>query len=182
MFSCTHSELNSLLTPGLLPEGLRVLRFNYKCNTPLQPGSLTSTLTFLYLGEGLTHAIAPGVCVLPASLLRLSMTLRDHQTRVPGSLPASLESLHLDNLSDPLDLRVLPQGLKALYLGGHKQVLQPHTLTPPLLCLSFGYHYGGILHPLVCPALFPPPSSTSILDSFTTSYCLPVCCRSLCAG
>ena len=43
-------DLNCPLPSGLLPSGLRLLRFNSAYDRALQPGSLPSTLTFLELG------------------------------------------------------------------------------------------------------------------------------------
>ena len=44
-FLAPTATLDSPLHPGLLPDGLRVLRFNSGYNQPLQPGSLPPNLT-----------------------------------------------------------------------------------------------------------------------------------------
>ena len=90
-----HSELGCFLPPGLLPEGLHVLRLNTHYNQPLQPGTLPSTLTFLQLGEKFDQPLASGV--LPASLRCLSVKGRMlcHHRMLQVSLPASLERLSL---------------------------------------------------------------------------------------
>jgi hypothetical protein len=46
-FPDTCDDLEEPVPAGVLPEGLRVLRFRQSNNHPLQPGSLPSTLTFL---------------------------------------------------------------------------------------------------------------------------------------
>ena len=134
-FADPIGDLDCPLPPGLLHEGLRLLRFNSGYNHPLQPGSLPSSLTFLQLGAMFDQPLAPGI--LPASLRCLSMVAGHYHHRlVQGSLPASLERLSLWHWSQPLEVEVLPPRLKTLHLHGFNHPLERHVLPLSLLFLS----------------------------------------------
>ena len=137
------------LSPGLLPDGLRLLLFNERYNQPLQLGSLPSTLTLLQLGDYFDQPIAPGV--LPASLLHLCVvgSMEQHHQLLQQSLPASLERLRLCSWPHALQAGVWPAGLKALHLGRFDHPLQPHVLPASLLYLSF----DCFRHPLLADVL-----------------------------
>ena len=123
------------LTPGLLPDGLRLLRLSDAVTQPLQVGALPSSLSFLHLGSQLDLPLPPGA--LPEGLLYLSLR-GNRRTLLPGSLPRSLERLRLDCTLAALQLGVLLHRVKVLHLERVEEPLQPHALPTSLLYLSLG--------------------------------------------
>ena len=141
-----RSDATCPLPPGLLPQGLRVLRFSCDFNMPLWPGSLPSTLTYLQLPNSYSELLPPGV--LPDSLLHLTVGEHRRQLLVPGSLPASLERLCVD-VSSPLIVDLSSTRLKALDVRGSDVELPPHSLPATLLRLSLNrFNAPLLLHAL----------------------------------
>ena len=138
------------LPPGLLPEGLKLLRLSRGFNQ-LELGSLPSTLSFLQLGPGCSAPLVPAV--LPASLLCLSTSMDSRLCAqlIDGSLPASLQRLRLWGWSRTL-VDVWPPQLKALHLERLQEALQPGDLPASLQYLSFGYYLPFELLPNILPS------------------------------
>ena len=132
--------LQQPLPPGLLPDGLRVLRSAHGYNQPLQAGNLPARLTLLHFASGFRQPLLPGV--LPAELLYLSLPVSYYAPLVVGSLPASLQRLRLDaGFSYDVAPGVLPSRLQALHVGATHAPLQPGSLPASLLYLSTSHYF-----------------------------------------
>ena len=125
---------------GLLPDGLRALRFAHGYDQPLQANSLPARLTLLQFGWGVREPPLPGV--LPAQLLSLSLPSSCYPPLVVGSLPSSLQRLRLDGGWSYMPPDVLPQRLQALHVGATSAPMQPGILPASLLYLSTSHNFS----------------------------------------
>ena len=158
----------------VLPEGLRRLYFNDNFNTPLQPGSIPSSVTYLQLGKSynqplplnlfpssssLRHlvlgdrfnrSIEPGV--LPPSLRRLSLGFDFNRPLLPGSLPEGIQWLEMGRLfNQSIPPGVLPRSLTHLRLYHFDKPLQMGSLPSQLIHLSLGTQFNQPLLPGILP-------------------------------
>ena len=157
------------LPPGLLPHGLRRLQLDYTLTSPLQAGSIPSTVEVLQLScdnktalsavvwpSSLVHLVLQdnflplATGVLPASLQRLSMNYK-HPLAV-GVLPSSLQALELTDFDRPIEAHALPSGLTHLSLGVFNHPLTVDSLPSSLVALDLGQSFQQPLLPHVLPS------------------------------
>jgi hypothetical protein len=171
--------------PGLLPHGLRRLQFTTTSfSSPLQPGSIPSTVQLLQIVEYRQPLLVNGVTVLPSSLVHL-VSVTFNAPLLPGTLPpclqrlclcswdqpllmgallASLRAVELTAFNHPLLPGALPEGLTHLTLRDFAQPLHVGVLPSSLVSLDLGCRFR---HPLLPGAL--PPS----LRLFWHARCSP---------
>ena len=154
-FAWSRGTLLYPLPPGLLPHGLRHLQLTpwLRANSPLQVGSIPSTVEVLQLDYRPTHPLSVGM--LPSSLVHLVLWGYDFPLS-PHVLPPSLQRLHLSGWSHPLTVNLLPASLRALDLSSFDHPLPPHILPAGLTHLCFRLFN----HPLSVGSL--PPSLVSL--------------------
>ena len=160
-----------VLSPGLLPHGLRRLQLDFALDAPLQAGCIPSSVEVLQLGcstcvplsvhqlpsslvhlvlhDAIIHPLAAGV--LPVSLQRLYMRSYKHPLAV-GVLPASLQSLHMSFFNHFIEPHVLPAGLTHLSLLAFDHPLTVGALPPALVSLDLGEPFQQPILPHVLPS------------------------------
>ena len=173
VFSYTElrSQVNYSLPPGLLPHGLRRLQLDSALNSPLQAGSIPSTVEVLHVsgdldnslsierrGPSLVHLVLLGgmhlpltANVLPASLQRLGWRYYDHPLDV-GVLPSTLQALDMYWFHQPIKRHDLPAGLTHLSFFSLNHPLTPGILPSSLVSLDLGASFQHPLPPHVLPS------------------------------
>ena len=134
-YGFSRDKFNCSLPPGLLPHGLRRLDSPSDLTSPLQVGSIPSTVEVLEFYYNLPHSLSQGM--LPSSLVHLVLWGFDSPL-APEILPPSLQRLFLGGWNHPLAVDVLPASLQALVLIGFNHPLHPHVLP------------AGLTHLLLC--------------------------------
>ena len=158
------------LTPGLLPHGLRHLQLPSSFDSPLQVGSIPSTVEVLQFGRRFSKPLLRDVLssslvhlvlhsynkalephVLPPTLQRLCMWMWNQPLTTRHVLPDSLKALRLMNFNQPIALLALPRGLTHLSFRELQKPLTEGCLPPSLVALSLGAMYRSPLLPQQLP-------------------------------
>ncbi|KAN0038136.1 hypothetical protein ACTA71_000308 [Dictyostelium dimigraforme] len=147
----------------VLPNGIEYLDI-YDIKTPLEVGSIPSTVRDLSLCNGYNQSIKPGV--IPSSVKNLylwdikqplevgsipstvgGLSLHDgyNQSIKPGVIPSSVKYLHLYDIKQPLEVGSIPSTVERLSLhDGYNQSIKPGVIPSSVKYL----HLHDIKQPL----------------------------------
>ncbi|EFA80469.1 hypothetical protein PPL_07304 [Heterostelium album PN500] len=146
---CVHLNVghhyNIPFDQGIFKNNRRIqsITFGYYFNRPLHVLNLPVNLTYLQLGASFNQRIAPNT--LPTTLKTL--IFKDYHSKLDfpfeiGSLPASLTTLKLASYSHPIEVGILPFGLKNLVFSDNfNHPLTGSILPPGLTTLKLGYSF-----------------------------------------
>eukprot|EP01132_Coremiostelium_polycephalum_P007824 gene7824-9635_t len=137
------ADFNEILSKGKLGSNLRQLTFGLEFNLQIPIGMLPPAgLTHIRFGYRFNQIILPGS--LPSTLTHLVFDFYYNQRFLKGSLPESLEYLEFkgNEFNQPIEKDTLPKGLLVLKFGSNfNQPIEKDTLPSGLVELRFGFHF-----------------------------------------
>ncbi|KAN0038153.1 hypothetical protein ACTA71_000325 [Dictyostelium dimigraforme] len=132
----------------VLPNGIIFLDI-HDIKTPLEVGSIPSTVESLILSDGYNQSIKPGV--IPSSVKYLYLYDIKQPLEV-GSIPSTVEHLTLsDGYNQSIKPGIIPSSVKYLYLYDIKQPLEVISIPKTNIDLTFRNGFNQIISPKIIP-------------------------------